>query len=358
MHLFLSAILPAIVACIITLLVIPCWISVCQKWQLFESNDDRKRHRYIVPTMGGLAIFAGIMIPFLFLGNDLSGNTTHYLIGSSLILFFTGFFDDLIDLPARRKLLLQFIAAFFIAFGGIRITSLCGLFDIYEIPDILSIPLTMLFITGVTNAYNLIDGLDGLAGSLGLMASFILGVLLYTNGHEDFGVLSFCMTGALLGFLRYNFHPAKIFMGDTGSLVLGFLLSSQSVLLITTPAASITNIPLLVITVLFIPVYDVVRVTVIRLLTGQSPFKADRNHVHHMIYSCGFGQRSTTLLIVAINSGFMALALLFPNMNINLFIVLCMCLGMLMLNVRFMTATAWFYGRIGGRLHSPSVPLG
>ncbi|CAN5529580.1 MraY family glycosyltransferase [soil metagenome] len=355
MNLIVYLLLPLCLSLLITALLIPCWIRVCNKWNLYEMTDERKQHRHRVPTLGGMAIYAGIIISYLILGQELSAVQVKYLIAASLILYFTGFFDDLLDLPPGRKLLLQVLAAGLIAFGGTRITNLYGIIGIEEIPLFLQYPITILFIVGITNAYNLVDGIDGLAGSLGTMSAVIFGVLFYQYDKIDFAILSFCMAGALIGFLKYNFHPAKIFMGDTGSLIIGFLLASQAISLLNInefrgDGITVIN-PALIAAVLFVPVYDVLRVSVIRILTGYSPFRPDRNHVHHMIIGQGFGQRVTTVLIVVMNLVFVLLAFLFSSMNINLFILMSLCIGMITINTLVMTWLAGIYGKLGGRLY-------
>ena len=360
MSILSSVILPVTFSFIITLMIIPSWIKVCRKWTLFEKPDDRKRHKESIPTMGGLAIYAGIMIAFLLLSTELSHQTIQYLITGSLILFFTGFFDDLLDLHALKKLGFQIIAAVIVAYGGVRFTNLYGFAGIYDIPLWLQYSVTVLFIVSITNAYNLVDGIDGLAGSLGIMASLIFGGLFYMFGYNDYAVLSFCISGALAGFLKYNFHPARIFMGDTGSLILGFLLATLAINLLSLaeiPNAKITIVsPALIAAVLFVPVYDVVRVSVIRILTGNSPLQADRNHVHHMIGARGFGQRVTTLIIVFINLLFVALAVFFSTMNINLFLLLSICTGMITINTLVMSKLAFWYGKMGGRVNRKEIP--
>ncbi len=359
MNFVLAIILPSLFSFAITLTIIPSWIKVCKKWNLFEKTDERKVHKESIPTMGGLAIFAGILISYLFLGQQISEHTIQFLIAASLILFFTGFFDDLLDMNAKKKLVLQIIASAVVAYGGIRINNLYGILGIYEIPIWLQYTITILFIVSITNAYNLVDGIDGLAGSLGLMSSLIFGGLFYQFKYIDYAILSFCMSGALIGFLKFNFHPAKIFMGDTGSLIIGFFLSTLAINLLD--IKEIPNVkanfvsPALIAAVLFVPLYDVIRVCVIRILTGNSPLQADRNHVHHMIVAQGFGQRVTTTIIVAINLMIISFAILFRNMNINLFLLMSICLGMITINTLVMTKLAFIYGKLGGRINQKSV---
>lgn len=337
----------------------PYWIKVCSKWNLFEQNNDRKHHVKLTPTLGGIAIFAGAMISFLLFAQHLDNNQVKSIIASSLILFFTGFFDDLIEIKPLSKLFKQVLAGAIICYGGTKLDNLYGFLGIYNISEWLQVPLTVLFIVSITNAYNLIDGIDGLAATLGLIAFVSFGVLFYAYGKHDFAILSFCLSGALFGFLIYNFHPAKIFMGDTGSLIIGFFIASQAINLLNTANASsalvVVNNPLLIVALIFIPVFDMIRVSVIRILTGNSPFKPDRSHVHHMIMEQGFGQRMTTIMLAIISIGIIALSFVFQEMNINFFVLLCLCLCVITINSRTMSFAAFVYSRMGGRIYKRSV---
>lgn len=343
--------IPALLAMCICAAIIPVWIKICHNWHLFEQTNERKIHTSSIPSMGGLAIFAGMCISYL-LFSCIEGIAIDGMIMTSLfILFFTGFFDDLHDLPAMLKFTIQIACASLIAAGGTKFTSLFGLAGMNEIPVMMQIPVTVLFIVLVTNAFNLIDGIDGLAGMLGLMGSFLFGILFYVYEQPSFALLSFALAGSLAGFLLYNFQPAKIFMGDTGSLITGFILAVQAVALLQSGTGTAMHVqPAVIFAVLFIPVYDVIRVIMIRVLTRRSPFSADRNHIHHMMIGVGFSHRTATLCILFISTFFFMMALLFESMNINLFVVLCFCAGMIIMNKTVMSFAARVYVRMGGRL--------
>ncbi len=193
------------------------------------------------------------------------------------------------------------------------------------------------------------------------MASLIFGILFLQGGNYSMALLSMSICGAVFGFLLFNFHPARIFMGDTGSLVIGFLISIQAIALLQMYTADQAMVPILsptlIAAVLFVPLYDVLRVSVIRILTGFSPFHPDRNHVHHMITGQGFGQRITTLMITAINLLYVGIALLFPAMGMNSFLILGVCMGMLLMNTLSMSWLAIIYGRLGGKLYDRTVKI-
>jgi len=298
---FIHFVMPFGLAMAICIVLIPLWITVCKRWKLFDEPDNRKHHRGITPSMGGIAIFAGLFISFLVFAEIYDHNKIRFMFGAVLVLFFTGFFDDLVDIPASKKLLFQTISASIIYFGGFRITSLDGLLWIQQIPDVLQMPLTLFLVILFTNAYNFIDGVDGLAGCLGVIMTSCFGALFIHYGKTDYAVLSFCATGALLGFLFFNFSPAKIFMGDTGSLVIGFMIAVMAIELLNSGIAQpdIAASPVVLVAILFVPLYDITRVLLIRILNGASPFRADRNHMHHLMLGFGFGHRSVALLMAS-----------------------------------------------------------
>lgn len=328
--------IPFVTALSITYLLIPLWISVCNKWKLFDFPDSRKMHAPSIPTMGGLAIFAGIFMSFFLFADSFHFDSIRYLLCASLLLFFTGFFDDMLDLPALKKLLIQVIAAIIVVTGGNKITNFYGLIGIDEIPTWLQYPISILFIVGITNAYNLIDGIDGLAGSIGLIGSFAFGLMFLAFGMDTYAILSFCIAGAMIGFLIFNFHPAKIFMGDTGSLLIGFILSNMAIFLLKINEFSHTESLLIspsqLVAVLFIPIYDMIRVFMIRLLNGDSPIKADRNHLHHMILKQGLTHKGATLLLCLFNLIILAIQHVLNFLDVNLFIILSTCLAILTMN--------------------------
>lgn len=352
---YLLIIVSSITAMLVCAMLIPAWMNVCRRWNLFERKDARKWHKDAIPTMGGIAMFAGISIGFgVYAGEPLAYNNS-LLTAATVVSFFTGFFDDLIDLRPSQKVVFQILSAVLVIVAGFRIESLCGFAGIDQLPLVISWCFTVFFILAVTNALNLIDGLDGLAGSLTFISSLLFGILFLQAEDWPMAMLSFCICGAVFGFLMYNFHPARIFMGDTGSLVLGFLLAVQAIALFQHYSHGSMEVPqltpALIAAALFVPMYDVIRVSAIRMLTGYSPFHPDRNHIHHMIIGQGFGQRSTTVIITGFSCVYVGIALLFPNMGITSFVILSMCLGMLTMNTLTMSWLALMYGRMGGRLY-------
>jgi UDP-N-acetylmuramyl pentapeptide phosphotransferase/UDP-N-acetylglucosamine-1-phosphate transferase len=339
---FIQFVVPFGLAMILTTVLLPLWISICRKWHLFDEPDSRKHHSQLVPSMGGIAIFAGMFIAFLVFANITEYMKFRYLLGGVMILFFTGFFDDLMNVPPGKKFFFQLIASCVVYFGGFRILSLLGFAGIGEIPMVFGFPLTLIVISMFTNAYNFIDGIDGLAASLGVLISASLGTLFIMTGRVDFATLSFCITGSLAGFLIFNFAPARIFMGDTGSLIIGFLLIVLGIemysVIITSPEYAIN--PAVIAAIFFAPAFDIARVIFIRLLNGKSPFHPDRNHIHHKLLTLGFGHGGSTLIICAFASSVILLQFLLYEHSVLTFLLIAVLYALLFTNIRTLTIIA------------------
>ncbi len=296
-----------LIACTIAVMSIPVIINFCDLLNLKEIPNYRSAHKDATPKFGGIAIFASILIGhFLWPHfNDLSDSyLTNLSVVGITMLFFLGLKDDLLMLDPAKKLLLQVIAASTLVFlGGLKIDNLFGIFGCFEISDWLSVPFTIFIFIALINAINLIDGIDGLAGGVGFIASVCFGTWFLLNHHYSIACLAFSMAGGLLGFLRFNFsNTSKIFMGDTGSLIVGFLLAFFAVefirinatLLKTPNADSFLNAPVFAVVLLIVPIFDTLRVFVVRVLNGRSPFHADRNHMHHIFIDNGMSHFQAT----------------------------------------------------------------
>ncbi len=225
-----------------------------------------------------------------------------------------GIKDDILILSASKKFIGQLVAAgIIIKFGGIHINNMHGFLGMYAIPHTASILLTMFTIVVITNSFNLIDGVDGLAGSLGLLTSCIFGLYFLATSQLLYAVMAFSLTGSLIAFLIYNFSPAKIFMGDTGSLLIGILNSVFVIKFISVAADPATGFPLqsapaLGFAILIVPLFDTLRVVAIRILSRRSPFSPDRNHIHHFLLDLGLSHKMIVCTCVAGNVIFIALA--------------------------------------------------
>jgi len=224
---------------------------------------------------------------------------------SIVILFGMGITDDLKDLSAKYKFIVEIALAVLVTLSGVRITSFGGLFGLNELPISAQYIFTILAMAGITNAFNLIDGIDGLAGGLSFMSLIILGIFLTICGDKSFALIAFAMAGGVLAFLYFNMNPAKIFMGDTGSLVLGFVIAILCTRLIqfnsslTQPV--LKNSPLIALAIVLIPVFDTMRVFAYRIWKGKSPFHPDKTHIHHLLTNAGFSHGLTARLICIIH---------------------------------------------------------
>ncbi len=287
------ALLCFITAFVVTLLTIPPIIALIRKYRLYDMPNARKEHSFPVPTMGGIAIVGG-MVMSLMLWFPFHYETAQIAFFFSVaVLFGLGIMDDLRDLSAKYKFVIQVGLAILIAVAGIRITSFEGLFGIHELPLASQYTFTILAIVGITNSFNLVDGIDGLAGGLGFMSLITLGMFLTISGDINTALVAFALAGGVLAFLYFNFNPARIFMGDTGSLVLGFVIAVLCIRLMQVNAGSIRPVlqhsPVFVLGIVLIPVYDTLRVFAVRIWNGKSPFEADRTHIHHLLTNDGFG---------------------------------------------------------------------
>jgi UDP-N-acetylmuramyl pentapeptide phosphotransferase/UDP-N-acetylglucosamine-1-phosphate transferase len=303
---FKSGILAFVTAFVVAMIVMPPLIKLINRFKLFDVPDLRKEHLTPIPTMGGIASGVGMAAGCLLWFQFSRDNFVISFFFSIAVLFSIGMMDDLRNLSARYKLGIEIAVALLIAFSGVRITNFNGLFGIYELPVSAQYTFTVLAIAGITNAFNLIDGIDGLAGGLGFMSLVILGLFLTLSGDANTAIIAFGLGGALLGFLYYNFNPARIFMGDTGSLVLGFVISVLCIRLIQLNIGMrspvLPHVPVFALSIVTIPVFDTLRVFALRIWSGRSPFTPDKIHVHHLLTNNGWSHSFAAKLICGVHA--------------------------------------------------------
>jgi UDP-N-acetylmuramyl pentapeptide phosphotransferase/UDP-N-acetylglucosamine-1-phosphate transferase len=310
----LHVLLTASVAFIITFFAIPAIISVAEQKKLFDVPDGRKLHSRPIASLGGIGIFSGFFLASILGISVQAFPEFQYFFAAATIIFFVGINDDMIALTAMRKIIGQVLAAaILIHLGDIRITSMHGLFGMHEVPDSVSLAFSYMTIIVIINAYNLIDGIDGLAGTLGMLTTSVFGAYFYLAGMPGYAVLSFAMAGSLLAFLIFNYNPAKIFMGDTGSLLLGLINSILVIKFITIADKAAGVLPLesavaIGFAILMVPLTDTMRVFSIRISHGRSPFSPDRRHIHHLLLDRGLNHKHITLCCLTLNIFFIALA--------------------------------------------------
>ncbi|KXZ40532.1 UDP-GlcNAc:undecaprenyl-phosphate GlcNAc-1-phosphate transferase [Alkalithermobacter thermoalcaliphilus JW-YL-7 = DSM 7308] len=264
-------------------------------------KDNRRVHKTPIPRLGGISIFLGFLSAYFYIGS-FNSKILGMFLGSMLIVLL-GVIDDIKEINPKAKLTGQILAALIAIFSGIRISWVTNPFGIESnliALGVLSIPITIIWIVGITNTVNLIDGLDGLAAGVSAIASITLAFIAYVNNQEISAILLMGLTGAALGFLPYNFNPAKIFMGDTGSLFLGYILSVIAIdAVIKSATALAVIIPVLA---LGLPIFDTTFAIVRRLLNGKPIMQADKGHLHHRLLSKGLSQRQTVLILYCISS--------------------------------------------------------
>ncbi|WP_291780774.1 MraY family glycosyltransferase [Cecembia sp.] len=312
---FMVVFFTVLTAFLIGFLSMPILISAFKKMRVMDKPGGRKIHKDDTPSMGGIVIvFSVLLTAFLWL--DIYNLVEiRYVIAALALMFFVGLRDDLVELSPFQKLGGQFVATFMVVFmSDIRITGLYGLFGVYDLHIGISYALTFIAIIGLTNAFNLIDGLDGLAGSISVLTFGFLGWWFMTIGMESFGLFSLILMGSVLSFLVFNWHPAKIFMGDTGSLSLGFALSILTILFIDVNGHLPNvnpwkfNAPIASgIALMIVPIYDTVRIFARRIRRGRSPFAPDKNHVHHFLMRMGLGHDRVAITLGVVKCFFIAL---------------------------------------------------
>jgi UDP-GlcNAc:undecaprenyl-phosphate GlcNAc-1-phosphate transferase len=293
--------------------LVPYVIKFAYKIGAVDVPCERKVHCVPVPRIGGLAIFLGYILSLLmFLPS--SELRTGIILASSFIVLL-GIIDDLYNISPKQKLLGQFIAAFVLVFYGVKIGFLTNPFGGTFYLGVFSIPFTIFWIVGVTNAVNLIDGLDGLAAGTSAISAVVLAIVAFTQGIDNVGFIALLLAASSAGFLWYNFNPAKIFMGDTGSMLLGLNLAVISVMSVTKSIAVLSIfVPIII---LGVPLFDTLFAIIRRYQNNQPIFKADKEHLHHCLLNKGLSHKNTVLLIYLINIILGVSAILLSNLTHN-----------------------------------------
>lgn len=310
-NLYVFAILVFIGSFISVNLFIPRVLYVAYQKKLTAPIIARSSHSRMIPSLGGVAFFMAIVIFISLIEIILHDSVGYNIIAAIGILFMVGLKDDLVNSSARVKLYGQLMASLFIVFSSeFRIRTLHGFLGIHEIHPVVSVLVAILFLTFIINAYNLIDGIDGLASMIGIIICSTFMFLYYIKEDYFFFLLCALTIGVLIAFLRFNLSSGrmKIFMGDCGSLVIGLIIGACTLHYLSTEPLGVAkrffypqNRILFVTAVLFVPLFDTVRIIIIRIITGRSPFEADRNHLHHILIDSGISHARSSMLIGCIN---------------------------------------------------------
>ena len=302
----------AFLALAFSLLLVPQVAKLAIKIGAVDKPNARKVHTRIMPRMGGLAIYISFFA-VLFLSHGLTQQLLGLFLGGT-VLVLVGIVDDMKDIPAKVKLLGQILAACIVVAFGVRVDFMTDIFfgGMFQL-SVFSAPFTVIWIVAITNAVNLIDGLDGLAAGISTIAAATMAIVGYVSGQYLMASMAMILIGATLGFLKYNFHPAKIFMGDTGSMFLGYNLAVLAVMGFAKSFTMLSLVPPLL--VLAIPILDTLFAIIRRKMNHKPIFKPDKNHLHHCLLKYGFSHRDTVLVIYAVSAVLAMCGLIMTYLN-------------------------------------------
>lgn len=306
---------PFMVSVIISLIMTPIVRKLAIRIGAVDiPKDNRRVHKKPIPLIGGLAIYISVLVTF-FVFFEMDKTLISILVGGTIILI-SGIIDDIKGLSPKGKVVFQIISAIVLILGDVKIDAITNPFakSGTVIPlNGFSIPLTIFWVVGITNTLNLIDGLDGLAAGVAMIASLSFFAVASKFNYISIMLISIVLSGACLGFLPYNFNPAKIFMGDTGALFLGFMLAAISIEGVMKSVATIAVVVPIII--LGLPIFDTTFAIFRRLLNGKSIAEADKGHLHHRLLARGYSQKKTVLILYTISSVFGLVAIFISEAN-------------------------------------------
>jgi UDP-N-acetylmuramyl pentapeptide phosphotransferase/UDP-N-acetylglucosamine-1-phosphate transferase len=323
-------ILSFITAFLLTYFAIPSIINIAKVKKLVDLPDERRSHDEATPSLGGIGIFGGLLFsvimwtPFNVFGD------LQYVLCSLVIIFLIGAKDDILPMSPNKKILGEIFAAVILVFkANVKITSLYGIFNIYDLHPVASALFSIFSILVIINAFNLIDGINGLSGSIGTLIAVTFGTWFFLVQRIELSLVAFALAGSLIAFLKYNYTPAKIFMGDTGALIVGLVCAVLSIKFIEFHKEAPESIyafhaaPAVAIGIMIFPLYDTLRVFVLRVANKKSPFYPDRKHIHHMLIDLGLTHMQATLILVTINALFIVFSFIFQDIgSFNLIMIL------------------------------------
>ena len=322
----LQIILAFVIGFSVVVAVIPPILKVARAKKLFDCPDFRKIHKQEIPQLGGIAIFGGLIFGATFLLEDHSFISLKYIMLSIILLLGIGLKDDLIGVSPFKKFIFQILTAvILIFFGNIHFIDLYGIFGWHHISAVFGVLLTLFTILYIINAFNFIDGIDGLASGLALVASMAFGLWFFLAGYMQYAIISISLAGSLFGFFLYNVfgRKNKLFMGDTGSLFVGLLIAILTVKfnefnLNHANPWSLDSAPVISLAIVLVPLIDVLRVVVLRVINGKSPFYPDNNHIHHRLLALVPHHLTVTLIIISGNLFLILLAVLLHIMALDI----------------------------------------
>lgn len=309
-----------VTAFLVSFIILPVIIKYSRAKNLGDAPGRRKIHKKVTPSLGGIAIFCGFAIASVIWLDFDQWATMRYVLASLFIVFLLGVRDDIVPLRALHKLYGQIVAVIILMGSSIQINSLHGFLGINELPTLFSYFITIFTVIVITNSFNLIDGLDGLAGSIGLVALTVFGIWFYLADDLVFSFFSFAMAGGIIAFLIFNWEPSEIFMGDTGAMVIGVLLAVLTIHFInvnsslpTYHSVKFTATIAPAVCFIIIPLSDTLRIFILRVLKGQSPFAPDKSHIHHAIMRLGMTHSKTVIILTSVHVFFIIIIITFRN---------------------------------------------
>ena len=326
-NLYLTALFTLICSFMLVLYLIPKIRYIVERRELADSPDQRSSHKISTPSMAGVSFFLTLIFAIILTNRWDLDNIGIYLIGALTIIFALGLKDDLIVSTPKAKIGGEILAIFFLLFCNcIQVTSLEGFLGIYDIAPIFSYTLITVMILTIINSYNLIDGIDGLASTVGIVIFSIFGCIFLITGSHFYFLICICLIAMQLAYLRYNLSSTqKIFMGDTGSLIIGFCIGFLSLKFLSIEASLLNDLSFnpenkffVIAAILYIPLFDTFRVIGVRLLNKKSPFSPDNNHIHHILIDSGLSHFKSSLFLGFLSLG-LAILFIFLSLYFNSF---------------------------------------
>lgn len=320
-------------AFLLTYLAIPSIVKIALEKNLMDNPGERSSHEVSTPSLGGIAIFAGVIFAIVMWAPTSVFSQVQYLLGAFIIIFLIGAKDDISPVSPAKKLLAQIGATTIIVLNSnIKLHSFYGLLGVHNsLHPWVYLIVSIFTILVLINAFNLIDGINGLAACIGALICTVLGCWFFLIGQIEFAVVAFATLGGILAFLRYNITPAQIFMGDTGSLLIGMICAILVTKFIDTNynlppdhAYRFQGGPAVAIGIMIIPIFDTLRVFITRMMRGTSPFKPDRRHIHHLLIDTGYSHMEATAILVFVNACFILFVLSFHDLLNMHWIILIM----------------------------------
>lgn len=326
---------------LLTFYTIPTVVKISRRKNLMDEPGARSSHLRKIPNLGGISMFYSLAVCASIFAFELF-ELYKFLFASLVILLYIGVMDDIVVMRAYKKLFAQIVVTSLMVIGSdVRIRSFFGLFGIYELNYFFSVAMSIFTFIVLINAFNLIDGIDGLAGGYSILCSAMFGISYYRLGEYNYPlvVLSGVIIGSVIGFLYFNlsnYRNNKIFMGDTGSMILGFLLAFTAICFIDIfidkklpeiPRYYLQSAPAIAMAILILPIIDTLNVFMIRICKGKSPLVADKNHIHHSLLKLGLTHRRSTAYILMYYLFIVSVAYFFRHINVNVLLLIIVILG-------------------------------